>query len=92
MTFYEAAIRILSSARSPLTSREITNRAIEQGLVVTRGQTPHATMAALLYKRLGVDLRLVKLDTPGGSRAKRGSVRWALREQERASVSADANA
>jgi hypothetical protein len=81
MTYYEAALQILSSARHPLSTREITDRAVKRGLVVPRGATPQATMAAVLYSRLGSDNRLVKIDTPGNGRAMRGSVRWALRAQ-----------
>ena len=80
MTFYEAALQVLSSAEHPLTAREIANRALEEGLIVTHGRTPNATMASVLYRRLSLDGRLVKLDTPGETRAVRGSVRWALRE------------
>jgi hypothetical protein len=79
MTYYEAALQILSSARHPLSTREITDRAIERGLVAPRGATPQATMAAELYRRLGSDSRLVKIGTPDEGRAKPGSVRWALR-------------
>jgi hypothetical protein len=81
MTYYEAALQILSVSRRPLTTREITDRAIQEGLVAPRGQTPHATMAAELYKRLGVDTRLIKTDVRVSSRAKWGSVRWELRRR-----------
>lgn len=79
MTYYEAALQILRASGTPLTTREITEWAIREGLVVPRGQTPHATMSAALYKRLGTDSRLVKIDIPGDTRARRGSVRWKLR-------------
>ena len=79
MTYYEAALRILRSARHPLTTREITVRAIEGGLIRPTGKTPHATMAAELYLRVRNDPELVKIEDPGPSRAKQGSVRWTLR-------------
>lgn len=79
MTYYEAALQILCTSGTPLTVREITDRAIREGLVMPRGQTPDATMSAALYKRLGTDSRLVKIDIPGETRAKRGSVKWKLR-------------
>jgi hypothetical protein len=79
MTYYDAALQVLSSAQHPLTCREITERALEEGLVIPRGRTPHASMAAELYKHLGIDARLVKIDVPGTKRAMRGSVRWKLR-------------
>jgi hypothetical protein len=60
MTFYEAALQILKSSRKPLTSEEITELALERGLIVSRGKTPVATMAAELYTHLGIDPQLVK--------------------------------
>jgi restriction system protein len=48
MTFLEAAWHILNQAAEPLHYREITNRAIEQGLVETTGETPARTMNAQL--------------------------------------------
>ena len=36
MTFYEAALQILKSSRKPLTNEEITERALELGLIATR--------------------------------------------------------
>lgn len=81
MSFFEAAIQVLKSSTEPLTTREITERALERGLIVSQGKTPDATMAAVLYGKLGTDLRLVKLQTRGPARAKRGTVRWTLRER-----------
>jgi hypothetical protein len=80
MTFYEAALQILKSSRKPLTSREITDRALERGMIVPRGKTPVATMSAELYRRLGTDPLLVKTEDRGPVRAKNGTVRWKLRE------------
>jgi HB1, ASXL, restriction endonuclease HTH domain len=80
MTFYEAALQILKSSRKPLTTKEITDRALDRGLIISRGKTPVATMAAVLYKRLGTDLQLVKTEDRGPARAKPGTVRWTLRE------------
>ena len=79
MTYQEAALQILRSARHPLTTREITDRAIRRGLIIPRGKTPDRTMAARLYTRARNDPELVKLQSPGNVRAKRGSVRWTLR-------------
>jgi hypothetical protein len=36
-------------------------------------------MASELYKRLGTDPQLVKIEDRGLDRAKRGTVRWTLR-------------
>ncbi len=80
MTFYEAALQILKSSRQPLTSQEITRRALELALVTSRGKTPAATMAAVLYRQLSSDPQLVKIEDHGPTRAKRGTVRWTLRE------------
>jgi len=78
MTYYEAALKVLESAGRPLGTREITVRAMDAGLIMPRGKTPHATMSAQLYKHLPHDARLVKLGNPGNGRAKRDSVRWTL--------------
>jgi hypothetical protein len=80
MTYFEAAMQVLRSARRPLTTRQITDQAMECGLIVPRGKTPEATMSAALYERVRDHPELVKLGAPGNGRAKRGSVRWALRE------------
>lgn len=79
MTFYEAAIEILRAADRPLTAREITDQALEKGLITSNGRTPEASMCAVLYVRLRNDSGLVKLEDRGALRAKRGSVRWTLR-------------
>ena len=52
MTFLEAAHMILVEACQPLHYREITKRALEQGIIQTRGNTPEATMNA----QLGADI------------------------------------
>lgn len=79
MTYYQAALQVLKTAGGPLTTREITTLAIERGLISPKGKTPNATMSAQLYLEVTKDRQLVKIDTPGNGRAKRGSVRWALR-------------
>ena len=78
MTYYEAAIEVLRAAKAPLTAQEITNRAIEKGLITPSGKTPVATMTAVLYLRLPNDPDLVKLEDRANRRAKPGSVRWTL--------------
>lgn len=80
MTYYEAAVQILRSAQCSLTTQEITDQAIERKLIVPRGKTPHATMSAELYRRASDNAELVKIETPGPRRAKRGTVRWTLRK------------
>jgi hypothetical protein len=81
MTFYEAALEILKSSSKPLTSKEITQRALERGLIMSRGKTPTRTMESQLYGQLGTDPLLVKTGDRGpNGRPKRGTVRWTLRE------------
>jgi len=48
MTFYEAALRVLEAAGQPLTSVEITERSITQGLLSHVGKTPEQTMLSRL--------------------------------------------
>ena len=81
MTYFEAALTVLRHAKRPLTAREIVAAAIKKGLIVPKGKTPEATMSAALYARAKSDPFLVKLDIPGPSRAKRGSVRWSVQRR-----------
>jgi hypothetical protein len=86
VTYFEAALTVLRRAKRPLTAAEIVGAAIERGLVTPKGRTPEATMSAELYRRTKSDSGLlVKLETPGRGRAKRGSVRWTLSHSGRAS-------
>jgi HB1, ASXL, restriction endonuclease HTH domain len=79
MTYYEAALQVLRAARRPLTTQEIADQALEQGLIAPNGKTPHGTMRAKLYLALRSDTALVKLEESTNGRARRGSVRWTLR-------------
>jgi len=49
LTYKEAALRVLREAGQPLSAQEITQQAIEQGLINPQGLTPDATMGAQLY-------------------------------------------
>jgi restriction system protein len=49
MRFKDAAFKILKENGGTLHYDAITDMALEQGLLDTQGQTPHATMGALLY-------------------------------------------
>ena len=80
MTFYEAALHVLQSSHKPLTTQEITQGALERGLIVSRGKTPAKSMAARLYGWLGTDPRLVKVEDRGPGHTKPRAVRWTLRE------------
>jgi hypothetical protein len=79
VTYYEAALQVLRAAGHPLTTREIADRAIKLGLITPHGKTPERSMAARLYTRARIDPDLVKLESPGNTRAKRDTVRWTLR-------------
>jgi hypothetical protein len=79
MTYYEAALQVLRSVQHPMTTRQITDQAIERGLIAPRGKTPRKTMAAELYTRVRDDPDLIKIEDPVNGRAKPGSVRWTLR-------------
>jgi restriction endonuclease Mrr len=48
-SFKEAAIKVLQRFSEPKTAKEITDIAIEEGLIETSGATPEATMAAQIY-------------------------------------------
>jgi restriction system protein len=49
MQFKDAAYEILKEAGKPLHYTEITDLALQKGILDTSGITPHATMGALLY-------------------------------------------
>ena len=80
MTYAEAAVEVLRTARAPLTVKEIVEQARARGLLMPRGRTPEASMSAALYRKLGKDSAIVKVAEPGNVRAVRGSVRWSLRK------------
>lgn len=78
MTFLEAAIAILKSSRRPMTVREITDAALNRGLIRPLGKTPSATMSAALYGhcRVAATPRVRREYRPGPTRAARDSVKW----------------
>jgi hypothetical protein len=82
--FLQAVLPALRTEGRPLTDREITVQAFERGQLRTIGKTPRAMMAACLYTaaRNRRDLGLTRLHKPGPTRARRGSVRWTLHEDE----------
>ena len=77
MTFLTAAEAVLKSARRPLTTREITELALN-ALIAPTGKTPEATMSATLNTAVRDDpLGTIQRDyRPGPTRAARDSVRW----------------
>ena len=77
MTFLEAALTVLRNAKTPLTTVEVAQRAMDGDLLSTKGKTPEASMSAALYREAGAaSPRVKKLAEPGATPAKRGSVRW----------------
>ena len=48
-SFTNAAYGILKEEGVPLSAREITKRALNRGLIVTKGKTPYQTMQSSLY-------------------------------------------
>jgi len=79
--YLHAAETVLADAREPLTVGEITRVAIQRGLLTPTGKTPIATMSARLYVEVQRNplARIARLAEPGPTRARRGTVRWALR-------------
>jgi len=49
MNFLDAAYKILTEAKEPLHYTEITARALDAGILDTKGQTPDASMGSRLY-------------------------------------------
>lgn len=78
LTYREAALRALREAGRPLTTRELVDFAVASGLV-PRSKTPEATMRTMLYRIVQGDHDFKKLGDHGTLRAKRGTVRWALK-------------
>jgi hypothetical protein len=79
MTYYEAALTVLQSAHRPLSTQEITDRALQRKLILPKGKTPDATMSAALYTRVSDNSEILKVGDPSNGRAKKGSVKWTLR-------------
>ena len=66
MQFKDAAYKILKEAGQPLHYRDIAERALIAGLLETSGQTPEATMGAMLYTdTLNPDSRFRRGDQRG---------------------------
>jgi hypothetical protein len=80
MTYVKVALEVLRASHEPLSTEEITKRAIELGLLdPEQGKTPDRSMSAALYRTFNSEGPIVKIGIPGNERAKRGSVRWTLR-------------
>jgi len=84
MTFWQATEKVLTKVNRPMTSREILQRALDEGLITTAGKTPLATLQAILYVRSKRDPTLERVFEQGPTRARNGTVRWRLRRHPRA--------
>ena len=63
MSGLDAAVKVLSAAEEPLTTRIIVDRAFGMGLWKSKGKTPHATMFAAILreiKKKGPESRFIK--------------------------------
>lgn len=81
LSFKKAAERILREADSPLSTKEIVERALDAGLIATEGATPDATMGAQIY----LDLR----DNPKSPFRKVGRGKFTVRTLESSASSAE---
>jgi hypothetical protein len=81
-TYLGAALAILAKVGHPMTTREITEEALREGLIMPRGKTPLQSMASRLYTEISRNPNtcLIRLAEEGPTRARRGSVRWAVRD------------
>jgi len=64
LSFADATVAVLTAEGSPLHYREITQRALAQGLIQTDGKTPEATLNAILavdIKQRSQDSRFVRV-------------------------------
>ncbi len=80
LSFKAAAKKLLAQAGEPMTPKELTALAMEEGLIKTEGQTPEATMAAQLY----TDIK----SNPKTPFKKVGRGKFALRQQTESAASA----
>lgn len=78
MTYLDAAVEVLRTARRPLTTREVSEAALRSRLIEPVGKTPDATMSAALYRHVrdAPHPLLRRAFTQGPARAVRGTVYW----------------
>ncbi len=77
MTYLDAAIAVLRTARKPMTTADITATALTKGFIRPSGRTPAKTMSAALYIHArGARTGIRREYRPGPTRAARDSVRW----------------
>ena len=78
MNFLDAAYHVLQSTGETLHYREITRRALAQGLIQTKGKTPEATMRA----QLGTSVKQATESGPPSPFCHVGRGMWGLAEWE----------
>lgn len=74
LSFTNAAYSLLEEEGAPLSALKITKRALNRGLIVTEGKTPHQTMWASLY--LENKRRLTRGEVPRFKQCKNNT--WGL--------------
>ncbi len=86
MTFIEAAEAVLVQRGAKMKAKEITEEALSQGLIQTRGKTPLATMISELNHQY--DLALGRKERPRvlKDRQARRLVYWYVAESTRTDV------
>ena len=82
LTYLNAAIAVLETSGSPLTTQQIVEAAMQRGLLVPRSKTPLKSMDAELYRSVQDEQhsRIVRVSEPGITRARKGTVRWTLKK------------
>lgn len=76
-SFLDAAFEILKIEDNLLTANEITRRAIEGGLIKTKGETPSATMYSVLFTDIQKKGKLSRFIKPKSNQF--GLIGWADR-------------
>lgn len=80
VSYKSAAKELLKRAGEPMSAKELTEQAIEEGLIAPEGKTPEATMAAQIY----VDIQ----KNPKSAFKKVGKGKFSLRQQTESAASA----
>src|SRR5579871_4964949 len=81
-TYAEEALDILEASGHPMSPRELIDEAIRRDLLTPTWDRPEGSLESSLttYIRNNPTARLVRLCEQGPTRARRGSVRFAIRD------------